>query len=72
LNGTEVKLYKAAIWTSETPTGDQVTIDNLQIPAVVHDNGLLIMCNDGVKVISLLLIIALSSNQILLNFGYKF
>lgn len=59
LDGTEVKLYKSAIWTDETPTGDQVTVDTLQTPAVVHDNGLLITCNDGLKVNTVLLIILL-------------
>lgn len=50
LDGKEVKLYKSTIWAKEIPTGDQVTVDTLQIPAVVHDNGLLITCGDGVKV----------------------
>lgn len=30
--------------------GNQVNIDELQTPAIVHDNGLLITCNDGLKV----------------------
>lgn len=50
LDGIEVKLFKSVIWTKESPTGDHVTIDTLQIPAIVHDNGLLITCNDGLKV----------------------
>lgn len=57
IDGVEVKLYQSTIWTDETPTGDQVNIDSLQIPAIVHDNGLLITCKDGVKVKVILLII---------------
>jgi len=27
-----------------------VTVDTIQFPAIVHNNGLLITCNDGTKV----------------------
>lgn len=50
IDETEVKLYKSSIWKNESPTGDQVTVDTLQIPAIVHNKGLLITCNDGLKV----------------------
>ncbi|XP_026809578.1 cytosolic 10-formyltetrahydrofolate dehydrogenase [Rhopalosiphum maidis] len=50
IDGTEVKLYKSSIWKNELPIGDQVTVDTLQIPAIVHDKGLLITCNDGLKI----------------------
>lgn len=45
-----MKLYKSTIWTNEIPAGDQVAVDTLKTPAIIHDNGLLIICNDGLKV----------------------
>lgn len=45
-----MKLYKSTIWSNDTPTGDPITVDTLQNSAIVHDNGLLITCNDGLKV----------------------
>lgn len=57
IDGIEVKLYQSTIWTDEMPSGNQVNIDSLQIPAIVHDNGLLITCNNGLKVNNILLII---------------
>jgi len=33
-----------------------VTVDTLKIPAIVHNNGLLITCNDGLKVNMILFI----------------
>lgn len=63
MNETEVKLYKSTIWTNEVPMGDQVTVDTLQIPAIIHNDGLLICCNDGLKVNIILLSILFTISQ---------
>ncbi|KAG6464177.1 hypothetical protein O3G_MSEX014337 [Manduca sexta] len=46
----EVKFFGSSLWQAEYDTeGDKLVIPGLNVPAVVHDAGLLITANDGVK-----------------------
>lgn len=48
----EVKFFGSTLWEGEFEMeGDKLVIPGLKRPAVVHDGGLLISANDGVKVI---------------------
>lgn len=47
----EVKFFGSSLWVDEYETkGDALVINGLNKPAVVHEAGLLITANDGVKV----------------------
>lgn len=50
INGEKITLFGSAIHRSKTPAGDQVSIDGLQQPGLVHKNGLLLFGNDGKKI----------------------
>ncbi|XP_072934494.1 cytosolic 10-formyltetrahydrofolate dehydrogenase [Epargyreus clarus] len=46
----EIKFFGSSLWEGEYETeGDEVVIPGLERPAVIHDAGLLITANDGVK-----------------------
>lgn len=47
----EIKFFGSSLWEGEYETeGDKLYIPGLSKPAVIHDAGLLITANDGVKV----------------------
>lgn len=51
----EVKFYGSSLWQGEYEAeGDKLVIPGLDKPAVVHEAGLLITANDGVRVRSTL------------------
>ncbi|CAK8681490.1 unnamed protein product [Clavelina lepadiformis] len=50
INGEQITLYGSTIHRSKVPTGEQVHIEGMSNPAIVHKNGLLLYGNDGKKV----------------------
>lgn len=46
----EIKFFGSSLWQSGEVDGETLYIDGLKAPAIVHDGGLLITANDGVKV----------------------
>ncbi|XP_026282874.1 cytosolic 10-formyltetrahydrofolate dehydrogenase [Frankliniella occidentalis] len=48
LNGEEVKLFGSSLWTGSTPSeADEVAIEGLEAPGLVHAGGLLLQGSDG-------------------------
>ncbi|XP_050428231.1 cytosolic 10-formyltetrahydrofolate dehydrogenase isoform X2 [Adelges cooleyi] len=47
LDNKEVKLFKSMLWTVKTPKGNQVLIDGLEKPGIIHDDGLIVTCANG-------------------------
>lgn len=46
----EIKFFGSGLWKGGDVEGDKLVIPGLENAAVVHDGGLLITANDGVKV----------------------
>ncbi|XP_076362354.1 mitochondrial 10-formyltetrahydrofolate dehydrogenase-like isoform X1 [Tachypleus tridentatus] len=46
LNGQPVKVYGSQIWSAPVPSGQEVTIEGMKQPAIVHKEGLVLFGSD--------------------------